>query len=256
LTTREEPFGLNVLDIDRPPVNDSGEKFFCKCERLFEELKLGFFERGIATKREFLYLGEVEKSIKQYAEALLNHCYTVAVIAASLAMQDDKNSREQFLAFSAGFLHDIGKRKLNWRILWPPKELDGVNYPSEYVAAARTHALRGYRILMRHRLSLAKDCAIIALLHHRHQGASSYPTDEVLEELGVTEPHEGLWCDILQYVEVADNIDASKRHSFSLDESGNRVPPPPRQELCERIKRRMPHLAHHIDRAFDGVIVV
>lgn len=104
------------------------------------------------------------------------HCVQVGLISYFLAGWLNKSEEEAKFIGKAGFLHDIGKSKVDNAILNKPGKLT----PEEF-NEAKKHTTYGYEIIMN---SLQNDdLAAAALQHHERSDGSGYPEGRTAETI-------------------------------------------------------------------------
>jgi putative nucleotidyltransferase with HDIG domain len=104
------------------------------------------------------------------------HCVQVGLISYFLAGWLNKSEEEAKFIGKAGFLHDIGKSKVDIAILNKPGKLT----PEEF-NKAKMHTTYGYEIIMN---SLQdEDLAAAALQHHERSDGSGYPEGRTADSI-------------------------------------------------------------------------
>ncbi len=138
--------------------------------------------------------------IKHENEYTAEHCLNVGVMAMIFARHlgyDRARIEELGLA---GMLHDVGKMKLDQRILDKPGKLTAAEF-----AHIRTHALAGYHMI-------AEDQALPLVVkqatrdHHERLDGSGYPYGIPGEEIGLT-------AKIIAIVDTYDAITSDRIYS-------------------------------------------
>lgn len=108
-------------------------------------------------------------SLEQKDDYTYRHSVQVGMLSYYLAKWKGENEETAIRIGKAGFLHDIGKSKIDPAILKKPTKLTTEEY--EHV---KTHTLHGFEIL---RATFGDDSleAIVALQHHERNDGSGYP---------------------------------------------------------------------------------
>lgn len=107
--------------------------------------------------------------IKRADEYTAQHCVNVAILSMGLAQALEWNRQQVELAGLAGMLHDLGKVKLDKKILNKPGRLS----PEEY-AYVKQHSRFGYRLL-RSDKDVHPEVSQAVLEHHERPDGSGYP---------------------------------------------------------------------------------
>ncbi len=107
-------------------------------------------------------------AIQRYDAGTYRHCLRVARFAAYLARADGLDEQATQELAVAAILHDLGKTKIDGRIVNKPGPLDDVE-----LAQMRRHPAAATPELLR--LDAFPDAHRIIPLHHELQGDASYP---------------------------------------------------------------------------------
>lgn len=104
-----------------------------------------------------------------------HHCVHVGMISYFIAKWLDKSEDEALYIGKAGYLHDIGKSKIEPSILNKPDRLTNAEFEE-----MKRHTVYGYDIIQKTLKN--EDFALTALQHHERVNGNGYP-------LKKTEPH-------------------------------------------------------------------
>ena len=163
--------------------------------------------------------------IKQADRYTAQHCVNVAILSMGLAQAMEWPREDVETAGLAGMLHDLGKMKLDKRVLNKPGRLTRDEY--EYV---KQHARLGY-LMLREDDDIHPAVAQAVLEHHERPDGGGYPLGRTAESL---QPMSAL-------ISVVDAYDAiTSRRPYSPERSHH-------EALGVLWKQR--------DRQFDGCMV-
>jgi len=99
------------------------------------------------------------------------HCVQVGMIAYYLAIWTGLSEEHALLTGKAGFLHDIGKSKIDEIILNKPDRLTDEEYQ-----LMKNHTTFGYDIIKKS-LQTNKEIGLVALQHHERFNGTGYPNN-------------------------------------------------------------------------------
>lgn len=113
------------------------------------------------TVKNTMHLMNTLQLLREYDDTLYIHSISVALIAHTIASQQNFSEEEmRSLMFACAF-HDIGKVQIPAEILYKPGRLTEEEYYQ-----VKEHAQNGYYIL--HKAQVPQEIQMAALLHHRH----------------------------------------------------------------------------------------
>ena len=121
------------------------------------------------TVKNTMHLMNTLQLLREYDDTMYIHSISVALIAHTIASQ--QNFTEEYLRtliFACAF-HDIGKVKIPAEILYKPGRLTDDEY-----YAVKQHVQMGYDIL--NKADFPKEIQMAALLHHERCDGSGYPS--------------------------------------------------------------------------------
>ena len=120
------------------------------------------------TVKNALHLMNTLQLLREYEDTMYIHSISVALIAHTIASQQNFSEEElRNLIFACAF-HDIGKLKIPPEILYKPDRLTEDEY-----FAVKQHAQIGYEILKK--ADFPKEVQLAALMHHERCDGSGYP---------------------------------------------------------------------------------
>jgi putative nucleotidyltransferase with HDIG domain len=105
------------------------------------------------------------------------HCVQVGMISYYLALWTGLTEEQALLTGKAGFLHDIGKSKIDEIILNKPGRLT-----DEEFQLMKNHTTFGYEII-NNSLSTNKEISLVALQHHERLNGTGYPNKLTREQV-------------------------------------------------------------------------
>jgi len=105
------------------------------------------------------------------------HCVQVGMIAYYLAIWTGLSEEHALLTGKAGFLHDIGKSKIDEIILNKPDRLTDEEYQ-----LMKNHTTFGYDIIKKS-LQTNKEIGLVALQHHERFNGTGYPNNLTKDKL-------------------------------------------------------------------------
>ncbi len=97
-----------------------------------------------------------------------HHSAQVGMISYYLAKWAGFREKEAYLVGKCGYVHDIGKCRIDDSILLKPDKLTDAEFDE-----VKKHTMHGYEILSHN--TLEKELAIVALEHHERLNGSGYP---------------------------------------------------------------------------------
>ena len=123
-----------------------------------------------------LHLMNTLQLLREYEDTVFIHSISVALIAHTIATQQNFTQEDlRTLIFACAF-HDIGKLKIPSEILYKPGRLTDDEY-----AIVKKHTKIGYDILNKARFP--EEIALSALLHHERCDGSGYPQGVLSEQI-------------------------------------------------------------------------
>jgi len=130
------------------------------------------------TVKNTMHLMNTLQLLREYDDTLYIHSISVALIAHTIASQQNFTEEElRSLIFACAF-HDIGKAQIPAEILYKPGRLSDEEY-----ALVKEHAQKGYEIL--HKAEFPQEIQMAALLHHERCDGSGYPSALTTEMIPV-----------------------------------------------------------------------
>ena len=156
--------------------------------------------------REIQMLRFFMEKLKNYDTITYEHSLRVGSICEILALQMNLNERDAKDAYLAGALHDVGKLKIDTRILNKKGRLT-----KEEFEALKKHSLYGFEAVKG--ISIINDNVKLAVLeHHESEDGSGYP-------LGID---TGRIHKLSKIVHIADVYDAliskrSYKEEYTID---------------------------------------
>lgn len=134
-----------------------------------EEEVTGHFDPLIENLRKESDFVSVLLLLNTQDEYTFQHSVQVGMISYTLARWLGKEEEEARLIAKAGYLHDIGKSKIDPAILNKPASLT-----EEEFELVKTHTVHGYHILNRS-MPERPEFGLVALQHHERLDGSGYP---------------------------------------------------------------------------------
>ena len=150
------------------------------------------------TVKNTMHLMNTLQLLREYEDTMYIHSLSVALIAHTIALQQNMPADEiRNLMFACAF-HDIGKVHVPAEILYKPGRLTDEEY-----AIVKQHAKQGYEIL--NKAHLPQDIQMAALLHHERCDGSGYPTSITGEKIP-------LFAKIIAIADVYDAMTARRSY--------------------------------------------
>lgn len=150
------------------------------------------------TVKNTLHLMNTLQLLREYDDTMYIHSISVALIAHTIASQQDFPEEDiRNLIFAAAF-HDIGKAQIPTEILYKPGRLT-----EEEFILVKEHAQKGYDILNKARFP--EDIQMAALLHHERCDGSGYPSALPAEKIP-------LFAKIIAIADVYDAMTARRSY--------------------------------------------
>jgi putative nucleotidyltransferase with HDIG domain len=97
------------------------------------------------------------------------HCVQVGMISYYIAKWIGLSERDAFVVGKAGYLHDIGKSRIDSKILLKPSKLTDAEYEE-----MKHHTTLGYEIISRSAMD-GNELKLVALQHHERLDGRGYP---------------------------------------------------------------------------------
>jgi len=120
------------------------------------------------TVKNTLHLMSTLQLLREYDDTLYIHSISVALIAHTIALQQEFTEEDRRNLVYACAFHDIGKVKVPAEILYKPERLTDDEF-----YAVKQHAQMGYDIL--HKADFPQEIKFAALMHHERCDGSGYP---------------------------------------------------------------------------------
>lgn len=150
------------------------------------------------TVKNTMHLMNTLQLLREYDDTMYIHSLSVALIAHTIASQQNFTEEDmRNLMFACAF-HDIGKVQIPTDILYKPSRLTDEEY-----AIVKQHAQKGYDILNKAHFPL--DVQMAALLHHERCDGSGYPSAITLEKIP-------LFARIIAIADVYDAMTARRAY--------------------------------------------
>lgn len=145
-----------------------------------------------------MHLMNTLQLLREYDDTMYIHSLSVALIAHTIASQQNFTEEAmRNLIFACAF-HDIGKVQIPAEILYKPGRLTDEEYNT-----VKEHAQKGYEIL--HKAHFPQDIQMAALLHHERCNGSGYPSGLTSEKIPM----------LAKIIAIADVYDAmTARRSY------------------------------------------
>ncbi len=150
------------------------------------------------TVKNTMHLMNTLQLMREYDDTMYIHSLSVALIAHTIASQQNISSEEmRNLMFACAF-HDIGKVHVPAEIMYKPDRLTDEEY-----AVVKRHARMGYEIL--NKAHFPQDIQMAVLLHHERCDGSGYPS-------GFTGEKIPLFAKIIAIADVYDAMTARRSY--------------------------------------------
>ena len=128
------------------------------------------------TVKNTMHLMNTLQLLREYDDTMYIHSLSVALIAHTIASQQNLSEEDmRNLMFACAF-HDIGKVQVPAEILYKPGRLT-----DEEFETVKQHAKKGYELL--HKAHFPQDIQMAALLHHERCDGSGYPSALTAEKI-------------------------------------------------------------------------
>lgn len=150
------------------------------------------------TVKNTLHLMNTLQLLREYDDTLYIHSISVALIAHTIALQQNLSEAEIRSLMLACAFHDIGKVQIPAEILYKPERLTEEEY-----AIVKQHPQRGFEILQKARFP--QEIQMAALMHHERCDGSGYPS-------GLTSDHIPLFARIIAIADVYDAMTARRSY--------------------------------------------
>lgn len=150
------------------------------------------------TVKNTMHLMNTLQLLREYDDTMYIHSLSVALIAHTIASQQNFTEEEmRNLIFACAF-HDIGKVQIPAEILYKPGRLTDEEYNK-----VKEHAQIGYDIL--HKAHFPQEIQMAALLHHERCDGTGYPSALTSEKIPM----------LAKIIAIADVYDAmTARRSY------------------------------------------
>ena len=130
------------------------------------------------TVKNTMHIMSTLQLLREYDDTMYIHSLSVALIAHTIASQQNFTEEEKRSLIFACAFHDIGKVKIPANILYKPERLTDEEY---YLV--KQHALFGYEIL--NKAHFPQEVQLAALMHHERCDGSGYPARLTQDKLPV-----------------------------------------------------------------------
>lgn len=142
-------------------------------DKIIDTIKESFFE-DLSSNNIIMGCVNIVKSLDEYTYA---HSLNVAMISVLIGKWMGLSEHQVEELFSAGLLHDVGKYRVDQRIINKNGSLTKWEYN-----LVKKHAIEGYNIIKDNE-SLSDDIKEGVLCHHERIDGSGYPRELVGEEI-------------------------------------------------------------------------
>ncbi len=150
------------------------------------------------TVKNTMHLMSTLQLLREYDDTMYIHSLSVALIAHTIASQQNLPAEQiRNLMYACAF-HDIGKVHIPAEILYKPGRLT-----DEEFALVKEHANKGYEILNKARLP--QDIQMAALMHHERCDGTGYPSALTGEKIP-------LFAKIIAIADVYDAMTARRSY--------------------------------------------
>lgn len=150
------------------------------------------------TVKNTMHLMNTLQLLREYDDTMYIHSLSVALIAHTIASQQNFTEEDmRNLMFACAF-HDIGKVQIPTDILYKPGRLTDEEY-----AIVKQHTQKGYDIL--NKAHFPMDIQMAALLHHERCDGTGYPSGLTLEKIP-------LYARIIAIADVYDAMTARRAY--------------------------------------------
>ncbi|MBP3567617.1 MAG: HD-GYP domain-containing protein [Lachnospiraceae bacterium] len=150
------------------------------------------------TVKNTMHLMSTLQLLREYDDTMYIHSLSVALIAHTIALQQNFPEEQMRNLMYACAFHDIGKVHIPAEILYKPGRLTDEEY-----ALVKEHANKGYELLNKARLP--QDIQMAALLHHERCDGSGYPSALTGEKIP-------LFAKIIAIADVYDAMTARRAY--------------------------------------------
>jgi len=150
------------------------------------------------TVKNTMHLMNTLQLLREYDDTMYIHSLSVALIAHTIACQQNFTEEEKRSLIFACAFHDIGKVKIPPEILYKPERLTDEEY---YLV--KEHAQTGYDIL--HKAHFPLEIKMAALYHHERCDGSGYPSALTAEQIP-------LFAKIIAIADVYDAMTARRSY--------------------------------------------
>ena len=128
------------------------------------------------TVKNTMHLMSTLQLLREYDDTMYIHSLSVALIAHTIASQQNFTDEDKRSLIFACAFHDIGKVKIPAEILYKPDRLTDEEYQT-----VKQHAQIGYDILNKARFP--EEIQMAALLHHERCDGTGYPSALTSEKI-------------------------------------------------------------------------
>ncbi len=150
------------------------------------------------TVKNTMHLMNTLQLMREYDDTMYIHSLSVALIAHTIASQQNFTEEDmRSLIFACAF-HDIGKVQIPAEILYKPGRLTDEEYHT-----VKMHAQIGYDIL--HKAHFPQEIQMAALLHHERCDGTGYPSALTAEKIP-------LFAKIIAIADVYDAMTARRSY--------------------------------------------
>ena len=150
------------------------------------------------TVKNTMHLMNTLQLLREYDDTMYIHSISVALIAHTIASQQNLTEEDlRSLIFACAF-HDIGKVKVPAEILYKPGRLTDDEY-----YAVKQHAQMGYDIL--NRAGFPTEIQLAALMHHERCDGSGYPSALTADKIS-------MFAKIIAIADVYDAMTARRTY--------------------------------------------
>ena len=150
------------------------------------------------TVKNTMHLMNTLQLMREYDDTMYIHSLSVALIAHTIASQQNFLAEDmRNLMFACAF-HDIGKVYIPTEVLNKPGRLTEAEYDM-----VKQHALKGYNVLSR--AKFPEEVQLAALLHHERCDGSGYPSNYTMDQIP-------LFARIIAIADVYDAMTARRSY--------------------------------------------
>jgi putative nucleotidyltransferase with HDIG domain len=150
------------------------------------------------TVKNTLHLMNTLQLLREYDDTMYIHSISVALIAHTIASQQDMLEEDLRSLIYACAFHDIGKAQIPPEILYKPGRLTDEEYET-----VKEHAKNGFDIMVKAHFPL--EIRMAALMHHERCDGSGYPFGHTAEQIP-------LFAKIIAIADVYDAMTARRSY--------------------------------------------